>query len=262
MRKNATWTIVGLLVVMVTIAGAVLIYRSQNVFSWSSTFAAGNDLAQIVALIIAGGWALSRFVATRASRTFLEMSISAQVVGGTNDNLLIQIVVRLKNIGASRIDARKGHDANGFLYDDQWDTCQHAGTLKIRAVPDGDAPTLFDWYGLPPLKATLSLAAPHASPAQIVARGGDLEQINYLADFQDSMASFQDTDFWLEPNEVYDLTVPLRLPRGNYAVKAYFLGQEKRHLEEEYWSQTVFCRLEAVTANPVLQAVSGVTNPI
>jgi hypothetical protein len=76
------------------------------------------------------------------------------------------------------------------------------------------------------------------------------------------MASFQDTDFWLEPNEVYDLTVPLRLPRGNYAVKAYFLGQEKRHLEEEYWSQTVFCRLEAVTANPVLQAVSGVTNPI
>jgi hypothetical protein len=258
MKDDAMWRAIGLIAFTLTVVGSVFIYQSQNVFDWPKTYGAANDAAQVVALLVAGGWALNRFVVTRASRTCLEMSASAKVVGGTDENLLIQVVVRLKNIGTSRINARKGHQAGKFLYDDGGDQCEHAGTLKIRAVPQGNAPTLFDWYGLQPIKATLTSVVSHDTPAQIVATLGVLEQINYLADFQDPVGGFQDADFWLEPNEVYELTVPLRLARGDYAVKAFFLGDEKRHLEEEYWSHTVFCRLEASPANTPLQPTSGV----
>src|SRR6185295_6705315 len=116
----------------------------------------------------------------------------------------------------------------------------------------------FDWYGLPPIDATLRIAAPHDSPAQIAATAGDLEQINYLADFQDPVGGFLNADFWLEPNEVYELTVAVRLPGGDYAVKAYFLGDERRHLEEEYWSQTVLCHMEALPGGAPLQTTRRV----
>ena len=79
-------------------------------------------------------------------------------------------------IGTSRINARKGHLAGRLLYDDGWDQCKHAGTLKIRAVPPGNVPGLFDWYGLQPMRATLTLAASSRNaPTQIVETAGDLE---------------------------------------------------------------------------------------
>jgi len=238
------WKTLGIVAGAAAVVGAVFVYQSQGVFDWPATFSAANDVAQIVALMVGGGWALNRFIDTRASRTFLEMSADARVVGGTDEKLLVEVVVRLKNIGASRINARKGHQAGGLLYDDGWDQCEHAGTLKIRPVLASEPPALFDWYGLPPLNGTLTLAA-QSTPSQIVARAGSLEQINYLADFQDPVGGFNDTDFWLEPNEAYELTVPLWLKAGHYAVKAYFLGDERRHLEEEYWSHTVFRLLQA-----------------
>ena len=58
------------------------------------------------------------------------------------------------------IDARTGYQAGKFLYDDGWDQCEHAGTLKIRAVPQKPVPLVFDWYGLKPLATTLTLSAP------------------------------------------------------------------------------------------------------
>jgi hypothetical protein len=125
------------------LGASVVMYRSRNAIDWPKAFEAANNLAQIVALIVGGVWALRRFGVTRASRTFLE-------------------------------------------------------------------------------------------------------QINYLADFQDPVGGFTDAGFWLEPNETYELTVPLWLSPGRYALKACFLGEERRRREEEYWSQTTVCRLEAV----------------
>ena len=212
---------------------------------WPTVLSAASDLAQIVALVVGGAWALNRFGITRASRTFLEMSVGAIVVGGDEENALVEVVVRLKNIGASRIDARRGSQPGAFLYDDGWDKCEHAGTLKVRAVPTRSSPLVFDWYGLQPLTATLMLTAHTATSASGVAPSGALEQINYLADFQDPIGGFADVDFWLEPNETYELKVPLWLPPGHYAMKAYFLGKERGRGEEEYWSHTVFCRVEA-----------------
>jgi hypothetical protein len=243
MKTTAMWKTVGLLLAAVVVGVSVFVYRSQDVIDWPQTFSAADDVAQIAALTIGGIWALNRFAITRASRTFLEMSVGAKVVGGGSDNLLVQVVIRLKNIGASRINARKGHKG-AFLYDDGWDQCQHAGTLKVRSVQARSAPALFDWYGLQAIDASLRLAAPFDAPNHIAEQTGTLEQINYLADFQDPVGGFEDADFWLEPNETYELTVPLWLSSGHYALKAFFLGEERGHGEEEYWSQTIYCRLE------------------
>jgi hypothetical protein len=51
---------------------------------------------------------------------------------------------------------------------------------------------------------------------------------------------FREVDFWLEPGEPYELTVPLWLAPGRYALKAHFLGRETAPREEEYWSSTCF----------------------
>jgi len=185
------------------------------------------------------------------------MSVVARVVSSGGEGLLVEVTVRLKNIGGSRIDARTGYQAGKFLYDDGWDQCEHAGTLKIRAVPQKPVPLVFDWYGLKPLAATLTLSAPHKAPSEIAPRSGMLEQINYLADFQDPVGGFTDVGFWMEPNETYELTVPLWLAPGDYAVKAFFLGQDRSHAEEEFWSQTHYCRLEPPPPNPPLQPASG-----
>src|SRR5688572_12700946 len=88
MRDDTMWKAIVLLAVTATVVGCVFVYRTQNVFDWPRTFNAANDVAQIVALMIAGGWALNRFVVTRASRTFLEMSTGAKVVSGADESLL------------------------------------------------------------------------------------------------------------------------------------------------------------------------------
>jgi hypothetical protein len=149
------------------VAASVGVYLSQDVIDWPLTFSAASDVAQIAALIVGGAWALNRFGVTRVSRSFLEMSVAAKVVGGGGDRLLVEVTVRLKNLGGSRIDARTGHQEGKFLYDDGWDQCEHAGTLKVRAVPEKPVPVIFDWYGLEPLAATLILSAPHVTPSQI-----------------------------------------------------------------------------------------------
>jgi hypothetical protein len=64
----------------------------------------------------------------------------------------------------------------------------------------------------------------------------DLEQINYLDDYQDPEGGFKEVHFWLEPKESYELLVTVWLPPGTYAAKAVFLGKEQSHANEEYWS--------------------------
>jgi len=181
-------------------------------------------------------FAIRRFGLSRERFTFLRLTIEAKTLCGAGDVVLTAISVYLENKGDRRISARIGRKSeHARLYDIAPDICFHAGTLKIRRVPEESSPLLFDWYSLPPLRTAARLMPKEED----VTEEADLEQINYLDEFQDPMTGFLDVDFWIEPRETYGQSVFLWLRPGIYAAKAYFLGPETRHHEEEYWSTQV-----------------------
>jgi len=183
-------------------------------------------------------FAIRRFGLKRERFSFLRLTLDAKVVRDAGDLVLVVITVHIENKGDTRISARRGRiEEDSYLYNIEPDVCRHAGTLKIRRVSGKTEPLLFDWYSLPTLRAKTRLVPAN----KVVEADSDLEQINYLDEFQDPDTDFRDVDFWLEPRESYDQPVFAWLRPGIYAAKAYFLGPRRKHQEDEYWScQTLF----------------------
>ena len=187
----------------------------------------------LVTLIFAFAIGYWRFVWKRERFTFVRMIVKAKTVREINGLILIAITVRLENKGDTRVRARTRRDSDGYLYNKAPDSCRHAGTLKIRPIPHEEKnPLLFDWYSLPQLEINSRLVP----EVTLVESTIDLEQINYLDEFQYPDKRHKETDFWLEPRETYDQLVPLWLKPGSYAAKAIFLGPKTKGREEEYWS--------------------------
>jgi hypothetical protein len=185
--------------------------------------------------------AIRRFGLQRETATFLRILVSAREVAAQADLHLIAITVKLDNLGQTKIDARTGgRDHSGYMYDDSWDRFRHAGTLQIRQVASPQRSQLFDWYSLPPLSVEAVISASASADGRITPQSSDLDQINYLDDYQDPEGGFVDTDFWLEPRESYELVVPVWLPKGSYVAKAVFLGSVTECKNEEYWSHAYF----------------------
>ena len=181
--------------------------------------------------------AVRRFGLQRESATFLRVLVTAKEISKSGALILTSLSVKLDNLGQTRIDARTmPRDPKGFLYDDGWDQFQHAGTLKIRPIVRAEDPLLFDWYSLAPMSIASTISGDVGSYGEVARRVRELEQINYLDDYQDPEKQFTEVHFWLEPKESYELVVPVWLPVGIYAAKAVFLGKEYSHENEEYWS--------------------------
>lgn len=195
---------------------------------------------------------IRRFGLKRERFASLKIAIDTRVIHVSGEAQLVSVIIRLENKRETRISARRRGRADGFLYNERggWDQCVHAGTLKIRAVPIEKEPLLFDWYSLKPMSARIL----HASGEGTKATEEDLEQINYLAEFQDPVENYKEVDFWLEPKESYDLLVPIWLRPGIYAAKALFLGPMTKHQEADYWSHTMLFQVNSgVPPNQSLQ---------
>jgi hypothetical protein len=187
-------------------------------------------------VIVTFFWGIWRFVIFRERYSFLHVAVSATTISHSGLLALVLVVVRIENRGNIRINARTtGRSAKGFLYDDGWDQCEHAGTLKIRRIPESKRLQHFNWYSLTPILLPYSLEIPETPDGKPQC---DLEQINFLDEYQDPELEYRETHFWLEPKESYELSVSLWLPSGSYAAKAFFLGRERTHKEEEYWTHT------------------------
>jgi len=169
--------------------------------------------------------AIRKFGWMREECTFLRIELDAKVIRRVGGLLLVAVTIRLENKGQTRLSARKAAD---LPYDDEFDVCDFPGTLKARPFPEQDRIKAFDWYSLQPMPGVDSA----------------LERLNYLDEFQDPRSEFEESDFWLEPNESSESQVPIWLKPGGYAFKAFFLGREIEPGEEEYWSVTKFFYLE------------------
>jgi hypothetical protein len=186
-------------------------------------------------------FAIRRFGLKRERFSFLNLTIDTKTIQDVGEVKLVSIVVTLENKGETRVNARRERGTDGFLYNDGWDQCMHAGTLKIRPIPVEKEPLLFDWYSLEPMRARISQVKEERG---CIAQE-NLEQINYLGDFQDPQYNYEEVDFWLEPKESYAICVPVWLRSGIYCVKAFFLGPRKKYQDDEYWSHIMIFRVDA-----------------
>jgi len=175
--------------------------------------------------------------------TFLNLSIDVKIINQIGDLLLVSIVIGLENMGKTRISARRRENLKNkraaFLYGDydEWDRLKHAGTLKIRRVPDSLNVNIFDWYSLSPITDIQSLK----DGRQFIS---DFEQINYLDEYEDPFSNYQDVIFWIEPKESYYPQVMVCLKPGTYVLKAVFLGKiTEPPEEEEYWPCTKMVKI-------------------
>jgi hypothetical protein len=234
----------------------VLVVLSHGWDTWGNIGAFLEGLGTVIlalGVFFGGGWALIRYFRERRRFTFLRMAVDARSIYDRADLVLVAITVHLENKGNTRIDARQERGEDGYVYNVVPNTCLHAGTIKIRAVPQGKEPILFDWYSLPALRVISRLVPGD----HLVVSESDLEQINYLDEFQDPETDYKEVDFWLEPHESYDLMITVWLRPGVYAAKAFSLGPMTKHNEEEYWScQTVFT---VGTQPQLLATVGGIT---
>ncbi len=197
------------------------------------------DLGLSILMFATFAWGLYYGIASfglkRERSTFLGLTLAAKPICILRDLVLVSITVHVENKGNGRIDARRSSTSDGYLYNDGLDICRHAGTLKLRSVSAQKKPVLFDWYSLPPIQVTTRVV-PHD---KLVISESDLEQVNYLDEFQDPEVNYDEVDFWLEPHESYEQAVFVWLRPGIYAAKAFFLGKLIKHREEEYWSSQI-----------------------
>jgi hypothetical protein len=195
---------------------------------------------------------LSIFLATiyficwirRERFTFLNLTMDAKIVNQINQIALVSITITLENRGKTKIEARRREHLTGylrtkyanFLYNDRWDQCEHAGTLKIREVPNDLKVDSFDWYSLKPITSKQCLKNGIQDQC-------DFEQINYLDEYEKPPV-FNEVAFWIEPYETYHEQVMVFLPHGIYVIKAFFLGSKVEDPEEdEYWSYTKLIKI-------------------
>lgn len=172
----------------------------------------------------------------RESYTFLGISIDTHVINIIDGVALVSITVNLENKGKTRITARTWRDfqkrSGNFLYgeNDIYERCKHAGTIKIREVPNDLKVDLFDFYSLTPITDKQCLWG--GQPGEC-----DFEQINFLDEYEDPYSNYKEVSFWIEPNESYHPQVMVYLPQGIYVIKAIYLGKVTSPPdEEEYWS--------------------------
>ena len=135
--------------------------------------------------------AVRRFGLQRESATFLRVLVTTKEISKSGALVMTSVSVKLDNLGQTRIDARTiPRDSKGFLYDDGWDQLQHAGTLKIRPIAHAKEPLFFDWYSLQPMSIASTISGDAASYGEVTRRVRELEQINYLDDYQDPEKQF------------------------------------------------------------------------
>jgi len=148
-------------------------------------------------------FAIRRFGLKRERFSFLRLTVDAKALKDAGNLVLVVITVHIENKGDARISVPRGWNEDSYLYNIEPDVCRHAGTLKIRRVLGESEPLLFDWYSLPRLRAKTRLVPAN----KVMEADSDLEQINYLDEFQDPDTDFRNVDFWLEPRESYDQPV-------------------------------------------------------
>lgn len=180
------------------------------------------------------------------------VTTDAAVIASNDNAALVTITVCLVNRGDRRILPRKGSNRwppGPYVFDDDRVKCAHAGTLKVRAIGP-QAGTVVSWHDLPPLPALTGTSDGPGWVGEGSALSVDLDQIDYLEDYRDSLGRRGGEPLSLEPNSFHKAAVSLWLPLGTYAVRAYFVAQVDGAGLRLFRSPTELLDVRSVSGSP------------
>jgi hypothetical protein len=178
-----------------------------------------KNILEAAAILAGGIWAIIRFRVFRESVTKLAIGLTARSVPRADDGLLtVFLDVKFTNASPVRLRAKRlRYEGEGSdpAYQDEFETLKYSGSLLLREVPAGAARGPVPWFS----------RAENNSP-----RKGDIE-----IDLFDEYELDGQTDFWMEPGEIYHSGVTLILPRGTYQVMVTFVSQDR---DTDFWRRT------------------------
>lgn len=187
------------------------------------------NLATAAGILIGSLWALYRFGIRRESKTALSIDPIVESFPYSPDVFLTHFDVALRNLGYVKIRAkRKRHsetNKNAFAYDHPGEKLKYSCSLLIRRLQmDAKVKTRIQWF--PDEKAVSPLP--------------DDTECDLLYSYEEN----ERTDFWLEPGEVYRLSMSVVLERGLYLCMVTFVAQDpwwqrcqpfKEYKDREFW---------------------------
>lgn len=182
-----------------------------------------GDIILGAAPVLAGAWALYRYVLFRSAQPALTIGVETEATGLQQGKATVLVTAVLSNVGKVRIRAKPNREARVgvpglWAYNDGYDCLPFACTLEVRQLLDMGpfpSPGRLSWYELDDVRC------PRISP----------DKIDLLEEYFDEAA--KETDFWVEPGETYHSASALILPPGRYLAKVTFVGMK----EDDYWSR-------------------------
>jgi hypothetical protein len=171
-----------------------------------------ESYVQAAAFVLGGAWAVYRFGLGREREPALGFDVqhSVEAHGGTARLVSFRVTVGNK----SKVKLAATQEMPAFT--DEAETLRYAASLLLREIAlDGrhrQPITLFDGSGRSP-------------------RGDDVE-LDLLSEY----AVKDRSEFWMEPEESYQLSAAVYLNRGTYLAMITFVGTK---LPDDFWRRTL-----------------------
>ena len=192
---------------------------------WLSVSGAVKNYAEVLAILVGGGWAFWRFCLRRERQTALDIALTHKCIPETEGRFLTHFDVTLTNKSTVQVVAKK---ARLPAYSDPSETLKYSCSLLLRPAPEAA-----------PLGAQARWFADAAARSPLP---GDIE-----ADLVDEYEIGGETDFWMEPSESYHVGVGVILRSGAYLAMVTFVGQNGDH---EFWRRLFIIKMPEQDASP------------
>lgn len=197
-----------------------------------------STVVSTLAIIGAGAFAWLRFVRGRIFKTRLALELGYEVVPLEGQRFLVFFDAVLKNVGQSRLTARPTVKHSETIWGEQFD--YSCGLQLKRVALSAPANTSLDWFSGSKRLADVGFGASTPAVGEASAVPGRPLQIKLMADYE--VRGDTETDFWMEPGEVYHLGAAVVLESGLYLARLTFIGDGSR--EDSRWKRLVGVRPE------------------
>jgi hypothetical protein len=227
----------------------------QTVHTWAGI---GESCAVIGAAVCGGWWAATRWWRERTDQAALGIEVSTQATPlPDREEHLVVVTVGLTNLGKTKIQA-KAPTKDEFAYEDDGEKLKFSGSLKIKRLvpPDGGHAHNIDWFDSPWLKSVAGLPEEldlmteyRKSPKKPQSEPNNQPRNDPPNESKNEPEKDELVDFWMEPEETYQLRVPVVLPEGSYLAKVVFVAapqpldwvdvmlDKQQDPDGDFWSQ-------------------------
>jgi hypothetical protein len=192
---------------------------------WLSVSEAVKNYAEMMAILVGGGWAFWRFCLRREKETALDIALTHTSIPEKEGCFLAYFDVTLTNKSPVQVVAKRKRLP---AFSDAGEVLQYSCSVLLRPVATAASlGSIVQWFADADAKSPLP---------------GDIEA-DLLGEYEDGGK----TDFWMEPSESYHVGVGVVLRSGAYLAMVTFVGQNGDH---EFWRRLFIIQIPGQEALP------------